>query len=59
MSEEIVVENNSGGGSVGCFFCILVVWLLFFGGCGRINKIMDLKIAEMERNQPAEVEVGK
>lgn len=43
-------RGESEGNCLGCLSLILVAWLLFFGGCDRVNRLIDLKIEESEKN---------
>lgn len=42
-------------GNIGCLVFIIVFWLLFFGGCAKVEKLIDTQTAANEKaiSQPA------
>jgi len=37
-------RGNSGGGCGGCLGMIIIIWLLFYGGCHKIESLLDTQI---------------
>ena len=38
-------KGNSGNGCFGCLATIIFFWLVFFGGCAKMEQLIDSQIA--------------
>lgn len=50
------MKNDRKGNGLGCLVMLLLVWLLFFGGCEKLERLVDTQIAANEKKleQPAQ-----
>lgn len=53
------MSNQKAEINCGCFGClgpIFIVWLLFFGGCSKLEQVLDAYIANSKVQTQAPVE---
>ena len=42
-------QGEGNNGCLGCLAMIIILWLVFYGGCDRINRALDTTIQANEK----------